>query len=34
MQNFEYANPGTLAEATGLLGATWDDAAILAGGTD
>jgi xanthine dehydrogenase YagS FAD-binding subunit len=34
MQNFEYANPGTLAEATGLLGSTWDDAAILAGGTD
>ena len=34
MQNFEYANPGTLAEATSLLGGTWDDAAILAGGTD
>ncbi|MBY0506682.1 MAG: FAD binding domain-containing protein [Bryobacteraceae bacterium] len=34
MQNFEYANPGTVAEATGLLGATWSDAAILAGGTD
>ena len=34
MQNFEYANPGSIAEATGLLGASWDDAAILAGGTD
>jgi xanthine dehydrogenase YagS FAD-binding subunit len=34
MQNFEYANPKTLKEATALLGASWDDAAVLAGGTD
>jgi xanthine dehydrogenase YagS FAD-binding subunit len=34
MQNFEYANPSTLNEALSLLGANWDDAHILAGGTD
>ena len=34
MHNFEYANPVSVAEATGLLGASWDDAAVLAGGTD
>jgi len=34
MQAFEYANPTTVKEATALLGASWDDAAILAGGTD
>ena len=34
MQSFEYANPTTLKEATALLGSTWADAAVLAGGTD
>lgn len=34
MEAFEYANPTTLAEALGLLGAGWNDAAVLAGGTD
>ena len=34
MQPFEYASPKTLKEALALLGAGWDDAAILAGGTD
>ncbi len=34
MEKFEYANPATLQEALGLLGASWDDAAVLAGGTD
>jgi xanthine dehydrogenase YagS FAD-binding subunit len=34
MQNFEYANPKTLKEATALLGSSWGDAAVLAGGTD
>ena len=34
MEKFEYANPTTLAEAFGLLGGSWNDAAILAGGTD
>jgi xanthine dehydrogenase YagS FAD-binding subunit len=34
MQNFEYANPSTLKEATSLLGASWADAQVLAGGTD
>ncbi len=34
MQNFEYAHPKTLKEATALLGSTWADAAVLAGGTD
>jgi xanthine dehydrogenase YagS FAD-binding subunit len=34
MQAFEYANPSTLQEALGLLGSGWDDAAVLAGGTD
>jgi len=34
MQAFEYANPTTLQEATGLLGAQWGDADVLAGGTD
>ena len=31
MQAFEYANPTTLKEATALLGASWADAAVLAG---
>ena len=34
MNSFEYANPKTLKEATSLLGSSWDDAAVLAGGTD
>lgn len=34
MQSFEYANPATLKEAFGALGASWDDAVVLAGGTD
>ncbi len=34
MQPFEYASPKTLKEALGLLGAGWDDAVVLAGGTD
>jgi xanthine dehydrogenase YagS FAD-binding subunit len=34
MQSFEYANPATLKEAFTLLGSTWEDANILAGGTD
>jgi xanthine dehydrogenase YagS FAD-binding subunit len=34
MQAFEYANPKTLKEATALLGSSWEDAAVLAGGTD
>ena len=34
MQNFEYANPKTVKEAAALLGSSWSDAAVLAGGTD
>src|SRR5450432_161717 len=34
MERFEYANPTTLKDATGLLGASWSDAQVLAGGTD
>ncbi len=34
MQNFEYANPKTIQEATALLGSSWSDASVLAGGTD
>ena len=34
MNNFEYANPSTLQEATGLLAAKWGEADVLAGGTD
>ena len=34
MRNFEYANPKTIQEATALLGASWSDANVLAGGTD
>lgn len=34
MQPFEYASPKTLKEAFALLGPQWDDAAVLAGGTD
>jgi xanthine dehydrogenase YagS FAD-binding subunit len=34
MQAFEYANPATVQEALGLLGARWGQADVLAGGTD
>jgi xanthine dehydrogenase YagS FAD-binding subunit len=34
MEAFGYANPKTLKEAFSSLGASWDDAAVLAGGTD
>lgn len=34
MEAFSYANPTTVAEALKLLGGSWNDAQILAGGTD
>jgi len=34
MQSFEYSNPATLKEAFAALGSSWEDANILAGGTD
>src|SRR5713101_3290692 len=34
MEAFAYARPKSLADAIALLGSNWDDAAILAGGTD
>jgi xanthine dehydrogenase YagS FAD-binding subunit len=34
MQAFEYANPTSVQEAVGLLGKRWEDAGVLAGGTD
>jgi xanthine dehydrogenase YagS FAD-binding subunit len=34
MQAFQFANPTTLAEATKLLGSTWGEVDVLAGGTD
>ncbi len=34
MQTFAYANPATLQEAFGHLGARWGEADVLAGGTD
>jgi xanthine dehydrogenase YagS FAD-binding subunit len=34
MERFEYANPTTVKDATGLLGSSWNDAQVLAGGTD
>jgi len=34
MQAFEYASPSSLKDATALLGSSWGDAAVLAGGTD
>jgi xanthine dehydrogenase YagS FAD-binding subunit len=34
MRPFEYASPVTQEQAVGLLGATWGQAEILAGGTD
>ena len=34
MRAFEYASATTKEQAVALLGASWDDAAVLAGGTD
>ncbi len=34
MERFEYASPTTVKDATALLGASWNDAQVLAGGTD
>ncbi len=34
MEAFEYANPTTLPEALKLLGSNWNEAQVLAGGTD
>jgi xanthine dehydrogenase YagS FAD-binding subunit len=34
MRPFEYATPKTKEQAVGLLSANWDDAQVLAGGTD
>src|SRR5437667_2150188 len=34
MEAFEYAHPTTQHEGIGLLGSSWNDAAVLAGGTD
>jgi xanthine dehydrogenase YagS FAD-binding subunit len=34
MQAFEYASPTSLQEALSLLGSSWTDAQVLAGGTD
>ncbi len=34
MRAFEYASPTTKEQAVGLLGASWADAQVLAGGTD
>jgi xanthine dehydrogenase YagS FAD-binding subunit len=34
MKSFEYASPTTVKEATALLGDTWGETEILAGGTD
>lgn len=34
MQAFEYANPTTVREAVGMLGARWGEVSVLAGGTD
>ncbi len=34
MRSFEYASPATKEQAVGLLGTTWGQAEVLAGGTD
>ncbi|HXG92833.1 MAG TPA: FAD binding domain-containing protein [Blastocatellia bacterium] len=34
MRAFEYASPTTKEQAVGLLGSSWNDAEVLAGGTD
>ncbi|HVO97007.1 MAG TPA: xanthine dehydrogenase family protein subunit M [Bryobacteraceae bacterium] len=34
MERFEYASPTTVKDAAALLGSSWNDAQVLAGGTD
>ena len=34
MRAFEYASPATKEQAVALLGASWEQAEVLAGGTD
>jgi xanthine dehydrogenase YagS FAD-binding subunit len=34
MERFEYTSPKTVKDATAMLGANWNDAQVLAGGTD
>ena len=34
MRSFEYVNAATTKQATSLLGATWGQTEIIAGGTD
>jgi xanthine dehydrogenase YagS FAD-binding subunit len=34
MERFEYTSPKTVKDATAMLGASWSDAQVLAGGTD
>lgn len=34
MRAFEYADPKSIQQAVGLLGSGWEEAAVLAGGTD
>ena len=34
MEQFAYASPKNLKDALGMLGSDWNDAAVLAGGTD
>jgi xanthine dehydrogenase YagS FAD-binding subunit len=34
MERFEYSSPTTVKDATAMLGASWSDAQVLAGGTD
>src|ERR1700733_12254167 len=34
MERFEYTSPKTVKDAAAMLGASWSDAQILAGGTD
>ncbi|HEV1287843.1 MAG TPA: FAD binding domain-containing protein, partial [Bryobacteraceae bacterium] len=34
MERFEYTSPKTVKDATAMLGASWNDAQVLAGGTD
>ena len=34
MNKFEYASPTTKEQAVALLGSSWGDAAVIAGGTD
>jgi len=34
MKNFAYARPGSIEEAANSLGTDWQEAAVMAGGTD